>query len=367
VKTGEMKAGKTNLPGNLFIGENAFDNFNAFIKRNKVSKKFLLVDENTRQFCLPFLVKKNISISEINIIEISSGEKNKTIEIVQKIVERLFDANADRNALLINLGGGVISDTGGFAASIYKRGIRFINIPTTLLSMADASVGGKTGINFNNNKNLLGTFSDPLAIYIDTSFLSTLPASEFRSGIAEIMKHIILSDADEWGKMLAEKKNISNDACLPDIIRHSIAYKYSITSADYFDREKRKILNFGHTIGHALEGLSIHTDQELKHGEAIAAGMIAELYLSYKLCSFPEEKLSDSCRYISKIFNEIIPPGSNEIFSYLLSDKKNENDKIAFSLLSSPGNPAGIFYPDHTLILEAIEFMKEEFSFARIK
>jgi 3-dehydroquinate synthase len=229
--------------------------------------------------------------------------------------------------------------------------------------MADASIGGKNGINYQDGKNVLGTFSEPLAVLIYPGFLKTLLREELRSGFAEIIKHILISDEIRWNKLLKTGIDYSDQDLLSDLITHSVGFKSKITREDFFDKGKRMILNFGHTIGHALESYSLKIADQLRHGEAVAAGMVSELYLSNKICGFPPHDFSDSVSFIRQVFNDINIHGSFEnLLPYFSGDKKNSSGKIAFSLLSSPGKPAGIFYPEQSLIIESIIFMKKELS-----
>ena len=245
------------------------EELHSFLATNKYTQVFILVDENTLEHCLPLLPN-----FDYQIIKIESGERNKNIETCQKIWQNLLNNNADRKALLINLGGGVISDMGGFCASTYKRGIDFINIPTTLLAMVDATIGGKTGIDFGFQKNMIGLFSLAKTVLIDATFLKTLNYRQIKSGKAEMLKHGLIANEQHFTQIIS--------SAIPnlDLIKASIAIKQEIVSTDPFEKGIRKSLNFGHTLGHALEAYYLANNLDILHGEAIAQGMIWAIQLS---------------------------------------------------------------------------------------
>jgi 3-dehydroquinate synthase len=346
----------------VISGENVFQELSRFVTTLKPTSVFILTDENVNKYCLPGLLELCQILKSAVVIEIPSGEDEKNISIFARIISMLQESLADRNSLLINLGGGVICDLGGFVASVYKRGIRFINIPTTLLAMVDASIGGKNGINFLDAKNMIGTFTRPGGVFIFTDFIRTLSAREKKSGMAEILKHIILSDSVKWKEIRNNPKSLEDDK-LVELIDFSVKFKTQITEEDFLEEGRRKILNFGHTIAHSLEGFSLSEKNSLLHGEAVAAGMISELFLSNKLAGFPEQEMHDAVQFIRKVFEDVlINPAPEVIIPFLYSDKKNTNDKIAFSLLKGIGRPAGIFYPRIDDIVESLIFMNNQFS-----
>lgn len=323
------------LPEEIEISQNISVNIQAFFNSSDYDKVAVLVDENTRFHCLPLVVRV---IKPTDIIEIESGEEKKTLDTCIRIWKELTDNHYERKSLLVNLGGGVIGDMGGFCAATYKRGIDFINIPTTLLSQVDASVGGKLGIDFLGFKNHIGVFELPRKVFIDTKFLKTLPERELRSGFAEVIKHCLIADKDYW-------EIVSNvdfkDQNWSDIVNHSVKVKNKVVEEDPFEKGRRKILNFGHTIGHAIESYFLKKDeQRLLHGEAIAAGMICEGYLSEKFCNLPESSVKSIENYIIKTFGRIriSREDIDEITKLCLQDKKNEKGIINFSLLEEIGN-----------------------------
>lgn len=344
-------------------GDDSIEEIEKFISTGNFSSVFILVDSNTRQFCLPLILDQTPSLKKAFVIEIPSGESEKSLSNFEHITTVLLKKNADRQSLLINIGGGVICDIGGFVASVYKRGIRFINIPTTLLSMSDAAIGGKTGINYLDKKNVIGTFCYPVAIFIYPPFLKTLSPKEVRSGFAEIFKHVLLSDAEKLNSVINGFTDVNDEQNLKKLIDHSVRFKLSITEADFKEEGKRAMLNFGHTLGHALESLSLKGVRPLRHGEAIAAGMAGELFLSHKIAGFPAEVMHESIHFLRNFFNDIqLKCNPEDLFNYLSADKKNKQDNIGFSLLSSPGKYSGIYFPSHEEILESINFMILEFS-----
>src|ERR1700749_4884910 len=257
--------------------ENTLAELVAFINKGNYSRFFVLTDENTGKYCLPVIRKHIDKLDNFDIIEINAGEESKNIDFCVDVWKMLIDFNADRQSLLINLGGGVITDLGGFAASTYKRGIDFVHVPTTLLSQVDASVGGKTGIDLDNVKNIIGTFTQPKAVFIEHEFLQTLPARQILSGLAEMLKHGLIFDAGYWKEL--KISNLHNPSAA--LVYHSVEIKNKVVIEDPHEKGIRKSLNFGHTVGHAIETYSLMNDENpLTHGEAIAAGMICEAKLS---------------------------------------------------------------------------------------
>lgn len=314
---------------------NIYEELNKFLSEKSYDIIFLFVDSNTHEHCLPTLLGEMETQSAMEIIEIPPGEENKDLEIVAQIWQSLAELGASRKSLFINLGGGVITDMGGFIASTFKRGIDFINIPTTLLSMVDASVGGKTGIDFGGLKNQIGTFSMPQMTLIDASFLETLEEREFRSGIAEMLKHGLIYQPEHWNSL----QNITGET-IQNLIEDSVTIKSEIVAQDPKESGLRKILNFGHTIGHALESFYLQTDNPLLHGEAIAVGMLVESILTFENELISQTELDEIFEGILKIFpsqpiDENIIPSLVELMKH---DKKNQGGKISFSLLNGIGS-----------------------------
>jgi 3-dehydroquinate synthase len=303
----------------------------------KDANLFILVDENTMDQCLPVFEQEVERVRKAEIIEIPAGEENKDIEICKGIWLSLAELGADRNSVLINLGGGMLTDIGGFAASTYMRGIRYFNVPTTLMGMADAGIGGKSGIDLDGLKNMVGVFGKPEGVYIYPPFLATLPVKELRSGYAEILKHALIADEDMWESLKSKPfKKITN---WQTFISKSADIKMSLVVADPYEKDLRKVLNFGHTIGHALESASLlHPKKNLLHGEAIAIGIICESYLSHKLLGLSELLLDEISAFILSVFPWKPIPGSKEnLLNLMKSDKKNVGGHMRFTLLADIG------------------------------
>jgi len=298
---------------------------------------YLLYDSNTINHCDNIIRNQFPDLNDSERIIIPAGDQYKTLERCITIWNTLAKIGANRNSLLINVGGGMITDIGGFAASNYKRGIAFINIPTSLLGMVDACVGGKTGINFNNFKNQLGVFANAQCIYINTQFLESLPLNELYSGLGEMIKHLLLfkEDALEFILKNTDIKNWTSESC----ILKNIQLKKAIVEIDYLDNNERQCLNFGHTIGHAIESLSHEKKTPLLHGEAVLLGMIEELKLSEKLYNTPEEIRAVLEAVKQKFFPFLdFRYKFEKLIPFLQQDKKNENG-IRFSLLENVAKP----------------------------
>ena len=305
------------------------------LRARQFSKLVVLTDSNTHQFCLP-LVQEVVPPTTV-FISVPAGEQHKTLETCSIIWGQMTEAVLDRQALVINLGGGVIGDMGGFCASVYKRGIPFITIPTTLLSQVDASVGGKLGIDFLGFKNHLGVFQLPEAVLIAPEFLATLPQRELRSGYAEVIKHGLIRDATYFRALPSTNWQKQDWA---RIIRHSIEIKKAVVQVDPKESGLRKILNFGHTIGHAIESFYLTRSQPLLHGEAIAIGMIAEGFLSFEKIGFSFEELNEMSTMLLTIFGkvELDPNDCDRLVELCAQDKKNEGSTQLFTLLPKIGD-----------------------------
>lgn len=319
------------------LGKQALAKLQVFLKKHHYSSYYILCDENTLQHCLPILITNCPLLGQAHIMEVESGEMSKDIDICRYIWQTLNENLADRETLMINLGGGVVSDLGGFCASVYKRGIDFINIPTSLLAMADASVGGKTGIDFNNQKNLLGTFTQPKAVFIFPDFLKTLPQRHHHNGLAEIYKIALIADAGFWRQIPSDLENKNMEA----LITRSVVLKNRIVMADPLDKNKRKLLNFGHTIGHAVESAYLGTTRELLHGEAVVVGMMVESNLAM------QKKLITKIEYkqITETIKSLLPPrlpelNPKELLLAIKNDKKSSRQTPRFSLPDKIGSGA---------------------------
>lgn len=343
----------------ITILDENFSQLNQFMIGKSFSKVFILVDENTHEYCLPTLLGNLETDIAFEILEIEAGEEMKNIQTANQLWEILTEMQADRKALIINLGGGVITDMGGFVASTYKRGIQFVNIPTTLLSMCDASIGGKTGIDLMHYKNMVGTFSFPEQIFVHTGFLNTLPGKELKSGFAEMLKHGLIADKKHWEDLIHLQH--LDPVGIEPFIPQSMEIKQEIVNADFHEKNVRKTLNFGHTIGHAIESLCLQSENLILHGEAVALGMICEAHLSYLEGLISKEDSEMITENIARYFCYIDITGfaEDKIFDLLLNDKKNTDAKINFSLLSGIGSCVFDHQCSTENIQKSIDFYKK--------
>lgn len=321
----------------VYFQEEAYTAINKHLLENNYSSIFILVDENTHNHCLArFLGNLETNIS-IEIIEIEAGEEHKNIETCYGVWQTLSELGGDRKSLLINIGGGVVTDLGGFVAATFKRGIDFVHVPTTLLAMVDASVGGKTGVDLDHLKNQVGVITQPKLVLIDPNYLNTLPEQEYRSGYAEILKHGLIKDSNYWH----EVKYFITEQDIAPIIHHSVDLKNNVVLEDPYEQDVRKILNFGHTLGHAIESYCLHEPKRTKllHGEAIAIGMILEGYLSAANCGLEKTDLKDIKKHIGSIYPKVnfSKKEIEAIIQLLIYDKKNSHGQINFVLLSEIG------------------------------
>jgi 3-dehydroquinate synthase len=323
------------------------------------AKKVIITDDNVFEFWIEQLVTSVQELSNAEIIQLPAGEDSKCIEIVMQILESLSESKIERNDLIINFGGGMISDLGGFAASIFKRGISAINIPTTLLAQVDASVGGKTGIDFGPYKNQIGTFSEPELVLVNPNYLSTLTNDELKSGYAEMLKHGLIASKKHWNNLKSIDYHKVDQ--LTSLITESIRIKNEFVSADPHEKSVRKALNFGHTVGHAIEGYFLALGQPIKHGYGVAWGMLAEAYLSLKKGLLHKSDWDEIHYIITDIYEplKINKVDFNKIVDLMGQDKKNRGGKINFTLLSGIGQ----HLINQTIVEEEIlEALKEQLS-----
>lgn len=324
------------------------------------NKLFVLTDDNTEKLCYP-LIKDNEQISKAGKIIIKAGDNNKNIDTLSSIWKYLSENGATRHSLLINLGGGMLTDIGGFAAASFKRGIKCINIPTTLLGAVDAAVGGKTGINFNGLKNEIGAFAPAETVLIDSVFFRSLDHQNFLSGYAEMIKHGLIDSDKEWNATITFDTEEIDYEKLKQLVVDSVAVKERIVEIDPFEKGIRKALNLGHTIGHAFESLSYEIGKPVQHGYAVAWGMICELYLSMKLCNFPKDKLYKTVYFIKDNYDGF--PFScdhyDQLYEYMKHDKKNESDTVNFTFLSDVGKVEIDQTASKDEIFDSIDFLRE--------
>lgn len=324
------------MPQNILFDNEALGDFQQYLKNGSFSKVFFLVDENTHEHCLVPLLQELEELGDSEILEVEAGEVSKSVEVLFQLWMTLSDLGADRYSLIVNLGGGMVSDLGGFLAGTYMRGIPFVNFPTSVLAQVDASVGGKTGINLDHIKNKVGLFAKAERVYILNHFLESLPLQERRSGYAEMLKHGLIADAEYWETLL--KLDIENELPTPEMIRRSIAIKSAIVESDFKETGIRKALNFGHTLGHAFETVSHEMEEPLLHGEAVALGMMGELLLSVEYAGLNEAIATEAIRSVHSRFKDVEAVGDmDRIFEVLKQDKKNRKGEIIFTLLPSIG------------------------------
>lgn len=340
----------------IYFGEIGYENLTKMVADKNYSKIFVLSDSNTNEFCVPFFLQ--LFPFKVEIIEIQAGEEHKNIETCIGVWETLSELGADRKSLLLNIGGGVVTDLGGFVASTYMRGIDFINIPTSLLAMVDASVGGKTGVDLGNLKNQIGVINTPKMIIIDTEYLQTLPSEELRSGLAEMFKHGLIHNLKYWLEIKQLNNLTTHD--LQRLIFDSVVIKNEIVTQDPTEKGLRKTLNFGHTLGHAIESFCLQnpTRNRLLHGEAIAIGMVLAAFLSTEKLNFPKEIRNEIKQVLSEYFEKqyFTEEEITQIISLMKFDKKNSHGNINFVLLQNIAQPQWDCQIENSLIYKAFEY-----------
>ena len=351
----------------IFFGLDALSYIGRFIPDNEI---FILVDQETRRHCLPVLLDKAVSLKNARILETTGGEVSKSLATAERLWAELLSAGADRNSLLVNLGGGVVSDLGGFIAAGFKRGINYINIPTSLMGQADAAIGGKTAVNLGQIKNQVGFFYAAKAVFIFPGFLNTLPVEHLRSGLAEIIKSALVSDATVWRRL--SKRSVSMLLQEPvegsqwlNLVAAAVKFKNRVVIQDYREHKMRKVLNFGHTIGHALEGYSqTASGKQLLHGDAVAAGMICASYLSHRKTGLEIQELEAIRTYLAEGFPvcEVPRDAIPAIMELMMHDKKNRNGQTRFTLISKPGIPVIDVSCTQQEVMEAIGFLNDTLS-----
>lgn len=343
------------------------------IEACRPDRLFVLTDENTQAQCWP-MISRFPCMATATAVTIPSGDENKTLESLSQVWSALQKGGATRHSLLVNLGGGMLTDLGGFAASTFKRGMRFINIPTTLLAMVDASVGGKTGVNFGGLKNEIGVFSEAQAVIIDTDFLCTLDHENLLSGYAEMLKHGLLDTTEHWAQLLKSPftpLSLPLHSSFAPLLQRSIAVKERVVEADPHEKGMRKALNLGHTFGHAFESMALnpppsitHHPSPILHGYAVAYGLICELYLSTVKCGFPIEKMRQTVQYIRENYAADLHFTCDdypELLHLMQHDKKNVAGTINFTLLADIGDIRLDQTATEAEIREALDFLREGF------
>lgn len=323
----------------VILSDNLEQSLTQAIKRCPHDKLFILTDECTYTQCYP-LVKEFACLQNVTNITIGATDTYKTLDTLACVWQKLSNEGATRHSLLINLGGGMVTDLGGFAASTFKRGITYINIPTTLLAMVDASVGGKTGINFNGLKNEIGVFSPASSVLLDTEFLKTLDYDNLSSGYAEMLKHGLISTTEHWAELLNFDLNHIDYKELQKLVAQSVQIKENIVIQDPLEHGIRKALNLGHTVGHAFESLALAENRPHLHGYAVAWGVVCELYLSHLKTGFPKEKLWQTIQFIRETYGTFTFDCKQyeSLYQFMTHDKKNSSGIINFTLLGEVGD-----------------------------
>lgn len=346
----------------VYLADDLRSDLAEMIKPYKDEKVFVLTDGTTRRLCFP-LIEDVPGIDRNRVIEIAPGDDAKDTDALIYVWAALVEGGATRHSLLVNLGGGMPCDLGGFAAATFKRGIDFINIPTTLLAQVDASVGGKTGINFKGYKNEIGSFKQAKYVLVDTSLLRSLDGPNLKSGFAEMIKHALLVKGDLLNRTIAFDILNPDMAILAGLVAESIRIKDDIVSDDPYEKGIRKALNLGHTAGHAIESLALKRGKPVLHGYAVAYGIVVELYLAWKKLGFSEELLRLLSEYIYKIFGrfEISKGDYTYLYDAMTHDKKNSSGRINFTLLREPGDIAIDTHCEREEVIEALEFYRQSY------
>jgi len=346
----------------VIISDDIVQSLKTYLSSNTHDRLYILTDTHTNKQCLP-LIQQIPAISEATLITLEAGDTHKNIEQLSKVWKVLSENGATRNSLLINLGGGMITDLGGFAGATFKRGLHTLNIPTTLMASVDAAVGGKTGINFNGLKNEIGSFYIPDCVLIDCIFLQTLDQDNLFSGYAEMIKHGLIDSSETLTNVLSfnlDAENLDLKA-LNELVKESVAIKERIVKEDPKEKGIRKALNLGHTIGHAFESLSFEKKRPILHGHAVAAGLICELYLSHKHCGLPAETLRNTINFIKTNYLAFFFDCNDyeTLYELMTHDKKNESGAINFTLLAEVGDIHINQVIDKKIIFESLDFYRE--------
>jgi 3-dehydroquinate synthase len=352
----------------VIISKNLKTEIATSISESEHDKVFVLTDDTTKEACWP-VIKDYFSFKKAELISIPSTDVHKDLTSLSHVWQALTDGGATRHSCMINLGGGMVTDLGGFAASTFKRGINFINIPTTLLAMVDASVGGKTGINFGGLKNEIGVFNDARFVILCTDFLKTLDDQNLRSGFAEMLKHGLISDKKHWAELVNFDLGNPDYAALQEMLATSVAVKERVVKIDPTEKGLRKSLNLGHTFGHAFESFAMHraeqdttgTHRPILHGYAVAYGLVCELYLSAIKTGFPTEQMRQTVQFIKEYYGQFSFTCDDypTLIKLMLHDKKNRSGIINFTLLGSIGDIRLDQTATEEEIKEALDFLRE--------
>ena len=348
----------------IIICHHLEESLNTAIAQCSYDKLFVLVDEHTSQYCLP-LIQTFPCMKDAISICIGAGDIHKNIETLAHVWKELGDNGATRHSLMINLGGGMVTDLGGFAASTFKRGIKYINIPTTLLAMVDASVGGKTGINFNGLKIEIGVFSPAQSVLINTEFLKSLDMENILSGYAEMLKHGLISTTEHWAELLKFDMNNIDYKALQTLVAKSVKIKEDIVEQDPYEKGIRKALNLGHTVGHAFESLAMETHRPVLHGYAVAWGIVCELYFSHLKTGFPKDKLRQTLQFIKDNYGVFMFDCKqyDRLYEFMTHDKKNSAGIINFTLMGEVGDIRINQSATQKEIMDMLDFYRESMGY----
>ena len=343
----------------ILISENSLHDLLVYVNSYDVNNIFILVDENTYKYCYPILLTKIPFLKKSSVIKMKSGESYKSMDVATNVFSILLARGINRASLIINLGGGVICDIGGFIASVIKRGVNFINLPTTLMAQVDASVGGKVGVNFESSKNQIGLFSNPEVIFIYTPFVKSLPKEYFISACAEILKYGLIFDAEFWNEIC--KVNFKKELDLYSIICKCLSIKLELVRQDYYDYNERRKLNFGHSIGHAIESVFMSKGISISHGQALSVGIICETYISQKKFNFKNSIMHNIAQTVLRTFSPIVLTNScnDLILDSIKYDKKSELNSYNFTLLKNIGQSVVNCSVDDSEILRSLDFYKK--------
>ncbi|MEG1563453.1 MAG: 3-dehydroquinate synthase [Bacteroides sp.] len=344
----------------VILCENLEQNLKAALEQCSYDKLFILTDEHTHRLCMP-RIREFDGLKGMTEITIGAEDVHKTLESLAFVWQALSTQGATRHSLLLNLGGGMVTDLGGFAAATFKRGIAYINLPTTLLAMVDASVGGKTGINFNGLKNEIGVFAPARSVLIETEFLRSLNVANFFSGYAEMLKHGLISSKDHWAELLAFNTDAIDYAVLKRLVGKSVQIKKDIVTQDPLEHGLRKALNLGHTVGHAFESLALAENRPVLHGYAVAWGLVSELYLSHLKVGFPADQLRSTIQFVKENYGAFAFDCKqyDRLYEFMQHDKKNTAGIINFTLLKEAGNISLNQSADKKTIFETFDFFRE--------
>lgn len=345
---------------NVIITQDLEKDLGQAIADIRPDRLFILTDDNTQAVCHP-IIQSWPCVAGATTITIPASDDHKDLSSLGMVWHGLSQGGASRHSCLVNLGGGMVTDLGGFAAATFKRGIAFINIPTTLLSMVDASVGGKTGVNFDGLKNEIGVFRDADRVLLSTRFLDTLDQENIRSGYAEMLKHGLLSTPEMWQELMDFPLENPDFALLQSMVGRSVEVKAEVVTADPLEHGIRKALNLGHTMGHAFESWAMQRKTPILHGYAVAFGLVTELYLSTVKCGFPTTLLRQATRYIRDYYGSLAItckdyPALTELMTH---DKKNQGGHINFTLLGNIGDIRINQSASNEEIEEALDFLRE--------